>query len=169
MTSESFSVRIYLQDGHTDGVKIIARSKWPGRAMVIPRTSFSAEKGRDELNAPGVYVLIGPADGKGKETIFIGAADPVGSDLEMHDASKKFWTWTIVCAAKDNSLTQGHIKYLAARLIQLAQTAGKADLDNHITPELPVLDDAALTYSEAFLGHMLSLYPVLGLRAFERT
>ncbi len=167
MSSESFSVRIYLQDGHVDGVKVVARSKWSGRALVIPRSSLSKEINRDELNAPGVYVLIGSADQQGRETVYIGASDPVSANLTRHAADKSFWSWTIVCSSKHDSLTQTHIEYINARLIKLVQETGKATLDNQEPPELPPLDDVETDYAETFLGHMLSIYPVLGLRAFE--
>ena len=167
MPSESFSVRIYLQDGHVDGVKVVARSKWSGRALVIPRSSLPEEINRDELNAPGVYVLIGPADQQGRETIYIGASDPISADLSRHAVDKSFWSWTIVCSSKHDSLTQTHIEHLKARLIKLSQETGKATLDNKETPELPLLDDVEADYAEKFLGHMLSIYPTLGLRAFE--
>lgn len=163
---KSFSVRIYLQDGSADGVKVVARSKWSGRALVIPRSSLPDEIGRDELNAPGVYILIGAAD-EGSQSIYIGAANPISQHLEAHDLNKDFWTWTIVCSSKENSLNESHIRYLEARLLQLAQEADKAYLHNQNTPEIPELDEAESTYSESFLGHILSLYPVLGLRAFD--
>ena len=169
MPSESFSVRIYLQDGHIDGVKVVARSKWSGRALVIPRNSLPEEIDRDELNAPGVYVLIGPADQQGRETIHIGASDPISADLRRHAADKSFWSWTIVCSCKHDSLTRAHIEYIQSHLMKLAKEAGKATLDNHESPELPPLDDADVDYAETFLDHMLSIYPVLGLRAFERS
>ena len=167
MPSESFSVRIYLQDGHVDGVKVVARSKWSGRALVIPRSSLPEEINRDELNAPGVYVLIGPAAQQGREAIYIGASDPISADLTRHAADKSFWSWTIVCSSKHDSLTQAHIEYIKARLIKLAQETGNATLDNQEVPELPLLDDVAVDYAETFLGHMSSIYPTLGLRAFE--
>ena len=167
MPSESFSVRIFLQDGHIDGVKVVARSKWSGRALVIPRSSLPEEIKRDELNAPGVYVLIGPSDQQGRQTICIGAADPISADLEKHVNNKSFWTWTIVCASKHDSLTQAHIEYIMVRLIQLAKENGTATLVNQETPDLPLLVDVDVDYAETFLGHSLSIYPVLGLRAFE--
>ena len=167
MPSESFSVRIYLQDGQVDGVKVVARSKWSGRALVIPRSSMPTEIDRVELNAPGIYVLIGPSDQQGRETIYIGAADPISADLAKHLSDKSFWTWTIVCSSKHDSLTQEHIEYIKARLIKLAQEADKATLNNQGIPDLPLLDDVETDYAETFLGHMLSIYPVLGLRAFE--
>jgi hypothetical protein len=141
MSSESFSVRIYLQGGHVDGVKIIARSKWSGRALVIPRSSLQQEINRDELNAPGVYLLIGPADEQGRETLYIGAADPISADLKNHASNKSFWTWTIVCSSKHDSLTQAHSEYIKARLIRLAQETGRASLDNQETPEYPLVNE----------------------------
>ena len=166
VADKSFSVRIYLQDGHIDGVKIVARSKWSGRALVIPRSSLPEEINRDELNAPGVYILIGPADQQGRETIYIGAADPISADLKTHAEHKSFWTWTIVCSSKHDSLTQAHIEYIKSRLIKLAQETGRATLDSQVNPELPPLDDVEADYADTFLGHALSIYPVLGLRAF---
>jgi hypothetical protein len=101
------------------------------------------------------------------QTIYVGAADPVSTDLARHAAGKSFWTWVIVCAAKDNALTHDHIRYIEARLIQLAEENAKVTLDNPGHAEIPLLDEAEAAYAEAFLRHMLSVYPVLGLRAFE--
>ncbi len=166
VADKSFSVRIYLQDGHAEGVKIVARSKWSGRALVIPRAALATEIDRVELKAPGVYILIGAADHQGRQTVHIGAADPVAGDLAQH-ADKSFWSWLNVCAAKDQALTHDHIRYIAARLIQLAGQNDRVTLDNHDRPEIPLLDASETAYAEAFLAHMLSVYPVLGLKVFE--
>jgi len=167
IADKSFSVRIYLQDGHAGGVKIVARSKWSGRAMVIPRASLPTEITRDELNIPGVYVLVGPVDHQGRQTIHIGAADPVSSGLIKHERDKNFWTWTVVCTAKDNALTHDHVRYIAARLVQQAGKNVKVTIDNHDCTEIPLLDESEAASAETFLEHMLSVYPVLGLKAFE--
>lgn len=167
MSAESFSVRIFLQDGTVDGVKIVARSKWSGRALVIPRSSLAAEISRDELSAPGFYILIGPPDHQDRVTLHIGAADPLSADLKEHSDNTGFWTWMIVCSSKHDSLTPAHTEHIKARLIQLAKESGKASLDNPGSPDQPRLDDAAVEYAEDFLGHALSIYPVLGLRVFE--
>lgn len=53
MSRKSFSVRIFLQDGCADGVKIISRSQWSGRGLVIPRSALAAELGRAEHQDPG--------------------------------------------------------------------------------------------------------------------
>jgi hypothetical protein len=167
MTPKSFSVRIYLQDGHVGGVKVVSKSKWSGRGLVIPRATFLSEKGRTELNAPGIYLLIGLANEGDQTTIHVGAADPICHDLAEHFTKTDFWDEALVFASKDNTLTPVHIQYLEARLIQLTQDASLAKLNNQNIPQLPTLSADELIYAEAFLDHMLSLCPLLGLYAFE--
>ena len=75
MTRKSFSVRIFLQDGCADGVKIVSRSKWSGRGLVIPRSALAAELDRAELKDPGVYLLSAPAAAADRPSLCIGAAD----------------------------------------------------------------------------------------------
>ncbi len=167
MTKKSFSVRIYLQDGHASGVKMISKSKWSGRGLVIPRTSLQAEIGRDELNAPGVFVLIDPGKKGVQPSVCIGSADPVCDPLGECDLNTESWTEVIVFASKDNTLTRKHVQYLEARLIECAQQAKQAILQNKNSPHLPSLSAVELVCAEAFLNHMLSLYPLLGVSAFE--
>jgi len=167
MTPKSFSVRIYCQDGHADGVKLIAKSKWPGRALVIPRTSLPDEINRAELNAPGVYVLVGSSAGVVLPTIYVGAADPVRSDLEQHYSRKDFWGWCIVFAAKDHSLGLAHVQYLQTRLMALAQKTKRVNFDDFHDLNLPEFSATELVDLESFLDHMLTICPLFGLYAFE--
>lgn len=167
MTRKPFSVRIFLQDGHVDGVKIIAKSKWPGRALVIPRASLPEEKSRVELDAPGVFVLVGPGAADQLPTIYVGSGDPVCHALQQGDVEKPFWDWAVVFAAKGDSLSPTQIRYFAARLVKLGLETGRARLDNRAQPELPDLTGEALADTESFLQHILSICPLLGLYAFE--
>ncbi len=169
MTPKSFSVRIFCQDGHADGVKIIAKSKWPGRGLVIPRSSLAEEANRVELNVPAVYILVGPSAEGDLTTIYVGAGDPVCRDLQQHDSQKDFWNWVVVFASKDDSLNQSHIQYFQTRLIRLAQEAKRATLVSLDVPELPELSAAELADTESFLDHILTICPLLGLYAFEKT
>ncbi len=168
MVPKSFSVRIFLQDGHADGVKIIAKSKWPGRALVIPRSSLPKEIDRKELNAPGLYILVGSSKEGKLPTIHIGSADPVYCALEQYDAQKDFWSWVVVFASKDDSLNPSQMQYFETRLTRLIQEAKSANLDNLNNPQLPELSATELADTELFLGHILSLCPLLGLTVFEK-
>lgn len=142
-------------------------SKWPGRALVIPRTSFPAEKSRNELNVPAVYVLVGPVAADGRPTLHIGAADPVCLELERQYDSEQLWTEAIVCASKDSTLNNRQAQYLEARLIRLARDGKRCDLVNQTLPEFTPLSTQETDYAEDFLASTLNLLPVLGVSAFE--
>lgn len=167
MAKKSFSVRIFLQDGHADGVKIISKSKWTGRGLVIPRTSFSVEKEREELNAPGIYLLVGSSSAESQPSLYIGAAKNVGHDLHCQDTTQDFWRWCIVFTAKDNSLCFAHFLYIEASLKALVECA---ILAKQVAPNcsadlaLQAEDRAA---ADLFMEHMLSLCPLLGLKVFD--
>jgi hypothetical protein len=167
MSPKSFAVRIFLQDGSAAGVKIIAKSKWSGRGMVIPRASLPAEQDREELAAPGVYLLVGAAAAGEQPTLRIGAADPVGKQLEREAAQQDFWSSAIIFTSKKDHLSHSHIHYIAARLLQRAEQARRTRLANPVPLPLPALTAAEQADAEAFLEHMLSIYPLLGLSAFE--
>lgn len=163
-----FSIRIFLPDGNSDSVKVIDKSNWTGRGLVVPRSLFPEVKKRDEFQAPGVYVLVGPSDEGDMPKIYIGEGDPVRPRLVSHYANKDFWTWATFFTSKDGSLNKAHIKHLESRLIGLANEAKKAYLDNQNTPSKPALSEAELADAESFLEDMLSIFPLLGLSVFEK-
>ena len=47
-TRRGLSIRIFLPDGTSDGLRIVAKSNWIGRAVVCPRSQFREAKGRPE-------------------------------------------------------------------------------------------------------------------------
>ncbi len=100
---KGFSVRIFLPDGHPDGLKIVEKSDWTGHGLVFPRSLFAQAKIRPELGGAGVYVLVGPADESPLPRLYIGEADPVRPRLEHHATSKDFWTHAVAFTSKDQS------------------------------------------------------------------
>ena len=79
-----FSRRIFVADGDSDGLRIVDKSNWIGKALVFPRALLPQVKTRPELAHTGVYLLLGPRpDGEG---------DPIRPRLESHYAQKDFWT-----------------------------------------------------------------------------
>lgn len=167
MTPEPFSVRIFLQDGHADGVKIIAKSKWPGRALVIPRTSLAAEVMRPELMMPGVYILVGPMLENNLQAISICSAERVCHALEDEERQRSFWSWVVVFASKDNGLTLAQVQYFESRLIRLALEGNRAHLDRLNCSTPPALNETERTEAESFLEHILGLCPLIGLTVFD--
>ena len=165
MSVKPFAVRIFLQDGTIDGVKIVAKSKWVGRGIVIPRSLLPEELDRPELNVPGVYILIGPEE-EGRPTISIGSAALLSERLRQEAAESGFWSWAIVSNAKKGELGQSTIQYLEARLLQTAQEVNSTDLKYSGIPALPDFTPDEQEAAEDFLQHLIAICPILGLRAF---
>lgn len=166
MTPKSFSVRVFLQDGHAGGVRIISKSKWSGRGLVIPQNCFAEEKARKELKDPGLYLLNGLATATKPATLWIGAADPV-NQLEVHDTHGAAWSSAIVFTCKENSLEYNQYQHIACRLVELGQGFKEMDVYNSKSIQKPKLGDTDEAAAEAFLAHILSLCPLLGVTAFE--
>jgi hypothetical protein len=123
---------------------------------------------RDEFGRPGVYLLVGPApSGANRQTIYVGQADVARDRLDSHLRSKEFWTHLILFSSKDANLNRAHVQYLESRLIQIALRAKRVDLDNGNAPRLPTLSEADRADAEAFLDDMLTIYPILGVGAFD--
>lgn len=164
-----FSLRIFVADGDPDGLRIVEKSNWIGKALVFPRALLPQVKARAELTQTGVYLLLGPRpDGEG-EMLYVGEGDPIRTRLESHYAQKDFWTRAIgFTTATSGQLNKAHVQFLEARLIVLAKAAKRLPLDNANQPTEPSLSEADRADMEVFLGHMLGMLPVLGVHAFEQ-
>jgi hypothetical protein len=168
MNSQGFSVRIFIPSGNPDGLRIIEKSHWIGQGLFFPRALFAEARQRDELKRTGVYVLWGPGESGQLLRIYVGEGDSVLSRLDQHAKQKDFWTHAVVFTSKDQNLNKAHVKYLEARLVQLAADAKRAELDNGNMSQLPTLSEADKADAEAFLQDMLLCLPLLGLNVFEK-
>ena len=164
-----FSIHIFVANGDPDGLRIIERSNWNGRAIVFPRPLLPEVKKREEFGCTGVYLLLGPReDGEG-ELLYIGEGDPVRPRLENHFSKKDFWNRGVFfVTSQEGALNKAHVQYLETRLIELANAAKRMPLDNQNQPNRPTLNEADQADMEVFLGHMLQILPLLGISAFEK-
>lgn len=164
-----FSLRIFVADGDPDGLRIVEKSNWIGKALVFPRALLPQVKARPELAQTGVYLLLGPRpDGEG-DMLYAGEGDPIRPRLESHYAQKDFWTRAIgFTTTTAGQLNKAHVQFLESRLIALARAAKRMPLDNANQPAEPSLSEADRADMEVFLGHMLGMLPVLGVHAFEQ-
>ena len=168
MNSHGFSVRIFIPSGNPDALRIIEKSNWIGQGVFFPRALFAEARQRDELKRTGVYVLWGVGESGQLLRIYVGEGDCVLSRLDQHARQKDFWTHAVVFTSKDQNLNKAHVKYLEARLVQLATDAKRAELDNGTMSQLPTLSEADKADAEAFLRDMLLCLPLLGLNVFEK-
>ena len=119
-----FSLRIFVADGDPDGLRIVDKSNWIGKALVFPRALLPQVKARPELAQTGVYLLLGPRpDGEG-DMLYVGEGDPIRPRLESHYAQKDFWTRAIgFTTTTAGQLNKAHVQFLESRLIALAPAA----------------------------------------------
>lgn len=169
MASKGYAVRIYLQDGHADGVLIIARSKWAGRGLVIPRTSLPDEVDRPELDTPGI-VLYQEHEKDGQAPgLQVDADDPVARSLKHYGDGRPEWHRAIVFTTKDRSLDLSHFRYLVTRLKSLMPELLKAGADDRSRLQPQLLPAAEAELAEQFLASMLGIIPLLGVTTFLST
>ncbi|MEY4756886.1 MAG: hypothetical protein RJA34_1784 [Pseudomonadota bacterium] len=156
MNATPFSLRIFVADGDPDGLRIVDKSNWIGKALVFPRALLPQVKARPELAQTGVYLLLGPRpDGEG-DMLYVGEGDPIRPRLESHYAQKDFWTRAIgFTTTTAGQLNKAHVQFLESRLIALARAAKRMPLDNANQPAEPSLSEADRADMEVFLGHML--------------
>ncbi len=162
-----FSVNVYLPGGDPEGLKVVEKSNWTGRGLVIPRAMFGESKTREELNRTGVYLLVGPSESSVSPTLYVGEGDPVKPRLEEHAKKKDFWTHAVVFTSKDSNLNKAHVQRLESRLVELAQAAKRCILDNANAPKPPSLSEADEAEVEGFLDDLLLCLPILGYALFE--
>ncbi len=166
--AEPFSIHIFMPDGDPEGLRFIERPNRTCRGVVFPRALFPEKKGRVEFSYTGVYVLVGPSQEGELPTIYIGEGDPVGPRLSSHHANKDFWTWAVFFVASSNSLNKAHIQHLESRLVELAHAGRQCKVDNQTIPQRPSLTEPERADAEGFLSDILGIFPLLGLRVFEK-
>lgn len=163
-----FSLRIFVADGDPDGLRLVERSNWVGKAVMFPRALLPKVKLRDELSQTGVYLLLGPRENGEGEALYIGEGDPVRPRLESHYAQKDFWNRAVCFVAAPGQLNKAHVQFLESQLIHLAKAAKRLPLDNANHPAEPSLSEADRADMQVFLENMLGMLPVLGIHAFEQ-
>lgn len=160
------SIRIFLADGVPEGLRIVEKSNWTGRAVVASRAQIGSALAREELAQPGVYVLTGSSD-DGAPRLYVGEADALRDRIKQHIAGKEFWTRLVAFSSTNEGLNKAHVRYLESRLVGLARDANQWELENGTQPAPPPLSEADRADAEWFLAEMLVIFPLLGIDAFE--
>lgn len=163
------SITVFLPDGNPDGVRLIYKSHWTGIGVASTRSRYAdARLVREELRRPGVYVLVGPAEDPSYDArIYVGEGEDPRARIDSHHANKDFWSRFVVFTSFGQSLNKATIRFLEARLLELAASAGRAELDNGNAPALPPLSEPDAADAESFLADMLLIFPILGINLFE--
>jgi hypothetical protein len=160
------TIRVFLVDGTPQGLRVVDRAGWTGTCLAFARADYTEARQRPEAARTGVYVLVGQ-DENDRPRLYVGEGDDVSARLDNHHRSKDFWTHGYILTAKDDSLNKAHVRWLEARLLQIAAEAGTAGLDNGTAPPPPYLSESDQADMEAYLDNALTLLPLVGVTLFE--
>lgn len=165
--NDAFSVRIFAPAGFERAFRTIDRDNWSGKGVLCKRGVFHLAQKRDEFARPGTYIIYGRDLDTGSMRIYIGEGDPILPRLQDHHRKKDFWTDLIAFSATDNGLTKAHIKYLEARLINLAHDAKQCEVENDTRPSLSSLPEPEIAYAERFIENILDCLAALNITFFH--
>lgn len=161
------TIRIYLADGSPTGIRHAELVNWTGQAIVCPRSRIGELLKWPESQRPGVYFLFGDDDTGTTPRVYIGEAENVHARLQSHLATKDFWGRVVFFTSKDENLTKSHVKYLEARLVEIAKSIGRCTLENGNAPTLPLLPRSDRDAMEEFLEPVRILLGALGFLVLQ--
>lgn len=154
------TIKLFLPNGDARSLRIAEISNWNGKAIAAPRTDIADLLKRDELEKPGVYLLLGTDPDSGRPAAYVGEAEVVRDRLKQH-GGKEFWVQAIVFVSQGENLTKSHIKYLEGRIIEEATRTARAMIVNSQTSgaKLPEADRGDM---EVFMDRVRQLLPIMG-------
>lgn len=166
--ADPFTIRIFVPDGDSEGVRLIDRMNWTGLGVVFPRVKWLDVRLRSEMLRTGIYILVGyKGEDEDLPTIYVGQADGVRGRIDSHAGAKDFWDWGIVFVSNSGGLNRAHVTWLEHALVRRAAEAKRCHLDNGNAPQEPALSEAEKADTQGFLKEILQILPLVGLRAFE--
>lgn len=168
MSKRAFTIKIFMADGRTDGIKIVRKGGWDGVGVVCPRVRYFESPNLPEFKRDCVYILIGDNDEVSeKPHIYVGETTNLGSRLTQH-AKYHYWNQIVVFTSEiDGVLNRAYIKYLESKLYKRAKDNKRCNLKNRQEPRMPRLSLMDKEEVEGYLHEMLSLLSVLNIRVFE--
>lgn len=166
--SKGQHIELFLVDGTPGGTTTAEIIGWTGHVLSGPRSDIADILKRPEAARNGVYLLLGEdEDAIGGTKCYIGKTENFSARFRDHDAKKDFWDRAILVTSKDDSFNEGHWGYLEARLVELAQLATRATLENQNAPQRRKLSEAQLSDMAAFIDRLHTVLPVLGVNVIR--
>ena len=161
------SLELYFIDGKPDGMlTATVPFQWTGHMLKINRNQLSEALKRKEASRTGVYLLFGETeDGP---LAYIGEGEEIGERIKSHAVKKDWWTSAVLITDTGDELNKALVKYLEARLVQMALDLDKISLENSQTPPCPSLSEAAIANMEGFLENILTVLPAIRIDSFSK-
>jgi len=156
----SATIKLFLPHGDAKSLRTAEISNWSGKAVAAPRTELEDLLKRDELDKPGIYILLGNDPQTNAPHAYIGEAEVLRDRLKQHK-TKEFWVSAIAFTSKDENLTKAHVRYLESLFLAEAAQVKRFTLDQNQAggSKLPESDREDM---EVFMARIRQLLPVLG-------
>lgn len=164
MNTSGRSLELYFIDGRPDGMLTAEVFNWTGHVLRAPRLQIREALARHEAGFTGVYLLIGERDGA--PLLYIGETEDMRERLRSHVQGKDWWDTAVLITTAADVLHKAHVKYLEARLVEIARDIGAIGLENGNTPPRSSLNEAATANMEAFIETLMMVLPAIGVEAF---
>ena len=161
------TIQIFLPDGNPRGVRLAEITSRTVQVCLIPRASLDLALKREELAAPGLYLLFGSSEDDGKPTAYIGEAENFAKRIKNPDHQKREWTHAMVATSKTGFLTKTHVKYLESISIDEALKANRYRLENGQGSARPHVRESDEADIWDFFETMQLLVATLGYPIFD--
>ena len=158
MTAETITLILALGDAKR--LRTAEIGGWIGKAFAAPRTELDDLLARDELDTPGVYILLGKDPQTEALRAYIGEAEKVRERLKRHKTIE-FWVSVIVFISKDDSLTKAHVRYLENQLLAEAAQIDRFKLEQVLAGGAK-LPESGVNDMKLYLARIRQLLPILG-------
>ena len=162
--SAARSLELFFIDGRPDGMLTAQVFNWTGHVLRIPRTKLKEGLFRKEAGFTGVYVLLG--DQNGAPLAYVGEAEDMGTRLRQHAGSKDWWDTAVLITTSADNLHKAHVRYLEARLIEIAKDVATMTLENGNQPSGSSLSEADRANMESFLETLMMVLPAIRVDNF---
>ena len=156
-----------MPTGDAEALKVIQKENWTGLGLEISRIAWPQHNDRRELQQAGIYILIGYVDSDELPSLFIGHGSDNEKRTEQHLNNMSFWDKAFIFVSKNEDLNKANITWLIWALIHQAQIVDRCKLVNKKIPSKPKLSIKEQADMHRFLNEMLSIFPLLGVTAFE--
>ena len=168
----------FLEDS-VNALRRVTQSNYQLECLICSRLmlpeSLAKPEGRKALDAPGVYLLIGPVNGQDNRPgrnwrLYVGQADSVADRLGTHLKSDgKTWVQTVVVIKRPENcpLNLSQCRVLESKLCVLAADADACVLVNKNAPQPSVLSKAEQAETEELLQKAILIVSALGWNFFE--
>ena len=170
---DPFTIQIFYPNGEPEDMRIAQKHGWTGRICFISREFWlsGADGYLAELDAPGVYILVGDDDEDDDvesdvKKVYIGHAESLAKRIGQHtqSADKSFWRY-VVSVTERGSLNIAHFRWMEAYLVQLAIDFDRCDLQNNVKPQKSQLAAPDVATIKSFAAQALHIFPIMEVKA----